>query len=212
MRTAIYSRVSTSHHDQKPEVQQVALRTYCANRGWTLSADLVDHGYSGGTDKRPALVDLLRLARSREIDAIVVTKMDRLFRSLKHLCATLEELSALGIVFVSLHEQIDMSSASGRLMAQILGAFSEFERSMIRERTLHGLAYARSKGKRLGRPITRQDELIRAFRAKGMTYTQIQQNVGCSRGAVYRSLKAVSKTPERSAAQVRNNAMMDGEE
>lgn len=196
MRAVTYSRVSTSHHDQKPEVQVNELRHYCAARGWDIVDEVVDHGYSGGTDQRPGLKRLMALVRSRQVDAVVVLKLDRLFRSLKHLVATLEEFQALGIVFVATKDNVDYSTPSGRLFVQILGSLSEFEKSLLRERTLLGLEYARSQGKKLGRPKKCDDAAIVRLRADGYSYSEIQRRLGVSRPSVNRALKTTgTKTP-----------------
>lgn len=189
MRAVTYSRVSTSDKGQNPDVQATALREFCTARGWQVTAELVDHGFSGGTDKRPGLVQLLKLVRSRQVDAVVVTKLDRMFRSLKHMVGLIDEFEALGVKFISLGDQIDLSTPSGRLLIHLLAAFSEFERSLIRERTRAGLAYARSKGVKLGRPKERDDEKIRALRGAGHSIRDIAKLTGVSTMAVQRALK-----------------------
>jgi putative DNA-invertase from lambdoid prophage Rac len=195
IRAVTYSRVSTSDKRQNSEGQATQLRRYCSARGWDVAEEVVDHGFSGGTDRRPRLKRLMALVRARKVDAVVVVKMDRLFRSLRHLISVLDELQSLSVLFVSVGDQIDMSTASGRLMVQIVGAFGEFERSLIRERTLAGMAYARSKGKTLGRPKVRNDAAILALRARGMSFGQIQKELGVSKGAVCRAVKCAPKSP-----------------
>jgi DNA invertase Pin-like site-specific DNA recombinase len=194
LRALIYARVSTSHHDQKPEAQIEELRRYCTARGWDISDEIVDHGYSGGTDQRPGLKRLMALVRARNVDVVVVTKLDRFARSLKHLVAALDEFSSLGVLFVSVGDQIDLTTASGRLMLHLLAAFAEFERGLIRERTLAGLAFARSQGKRLGRPKTRPDAEILRLRAQGASYSQIQRQLKISRPSIHRALVAAGGT------------------
>lgn len=194
-----YSRVSTANHDQKPEVQVSQLNRYCAAREWDIAHEIIDHGYSGSSDKRPGLKQLMQLARAREIDVVVCTKMDRLFRSLKHLVATLEEFDSLGVVFVAIGDGVDWSTPQGRLFAQILGSLSEFERALIVERTLAGLQYAREQGKTLGRPKKRNDEAIRRLREEGLSYRAIEAKLGLSRGAVWRSIRDL-KSPPKGAA------------
>lgn len=193
---AIYVRVSTSHHEQKPEVQIAELRSYCAARKWIIAEEIVDHGYSGDTSNRPGLKLLNKLVKTRKVDAVVVFKLDRLFRSLKHMVITLQEFSDLGVDFVSLHEQIDMTTAAGRLMLHIVAAFAEFEKDLIRERTIAGLEYARSKGKRLGRPETKDSRRILELRSQGKSYRAIATELKCSQAAVYRAIDAASKTPQ----------------
>jgi DNA invertase Pin-like site-specific DNA recombinase len=195
LKTIIYARVSTSHHDQRPEVQINELRRFCMAREWEATHEIVDHGYTGSTDNRPGLKKLLTLARSREVDAIVVLKLDRLFRSLRHLVTTLEEFQSLGITFVAVKDQVDYSSPAGRFFVQILGSLAEFEKALLRERTMMGLDHARSLGKRLGRPKTTNEEAIVELRAQGLSHTEIQKRLKVSKGAVWRALKSSPKSP-----------------
>ena len=140
MRAALYARVSTL--DQEPENQLQELRRYVEARGWTGS-EYVDHGVSGTKDRRPALDRLVADARRRKVDTVVVWRLDRLGRSLKHLVTLLDELQALGVGFVSLGEGIDLQTPAGRLQLHILAALSEFERARIAERVAAGLARAK---------------------------------------------------------------------
>lgn len=195
MRVVIYARVSTLHHEQKPEAQVAELCAYCAARAWTVTEQLTDHGYSGGTDQRPGLKRLMTLVRSRKVDVVAVTKMDRLFRSLRHLISVLDEFQSVGVQFVSVRDQIDLTTASGRLMVQILGAFSEFERALIRERTMAGLAHARNRGKRLGRPPIHDLDSIRALRALGLSYRRITSKLGVPMGTITKALRTAHKSP-----------------
>ena len=149
MKSAVYARVSTL--DQEPENQLVELRRYVGARGWS-SAEYVDRGVSGAKDRRPALDLLLKEARRRRFDVLVVWRLDRLGRNLRHLVILLEELQALGIAFVSLGEGIDATTPAGKLQMHILAAIAEFERARIAERVKAGLQRARAQGKRLGRP------------------------------------------------------------
>lgn len=149
MRAAIYARVST--FDQQPENQLVELRRYVEARGWQAQ-EFVDHGVSGAKERRPALDELVRDAKRRLFDAVVVWRLDRLGRNLKHLITLIDEMQALGIAFVSLGEGIDATTPAGKLQLHILAAIAEFERARIRERVFAGLARARASGKRLGRP------------------------------------------------------------
>ncbi len=148
MKAAIYARVSTL--DQEPENQLQELRRYVEARGWTAQ-EYVDHGVSGTKDRRPALDRLVADARRRKLDTVVVWRLDRLGRSLKHLVTLLDELQAFGVGFVSLGEGIDLQTPAGRLQLHILAALSEFERCRIAERVKAGLARAKAQGKRLGR-------------------------------------------------------------
>ena len=152
MRAAIYARVSTL--DQEPENQLQELRRYVHARSWPAAVEYVDHGVSGARDRRPALDRLIKDARRRRVDVLVVWRLDRLGRNLKHLVTLLDELQALGVAFVSLGEGIDCTTPAGRLQLHILAALAEFERSRIAERVKAGLARAKAQGKRLGRRRT----------------------------------------------------------
>ena len=147
-RAALYARVSTD--DQTCENQLRELREYCNRRGWDHRDDR-DQGVSGAKERRPALDELLRDTRRRRFDCVVVWRLDRLGRNLKHLITTLDELATLGVSFVSLGEGIDATTAAGRLQMAVLGAIAEFERERIRERVLAGLQRAKAQGQRLGR-------------------------------------------------------------
>jgi len=151
LRCAFYVRVSTNNGQQNPEVQLNDMRPFAESREWSLVGEYVDH-CTGSKESRPELNRLLADARQRKFDVIVVWKLDRFARSLKHLVTALAEFESLGVQFVSLKDNLDLTTASGRLMFQIIGAMSEFERSLIQERVRAGLRNARAKGKRLGRP------------------------------------------------------------
>lgn len=150
MRVGLYARVSTT--EQTATNQLIDLRRYCEARGWTQTVEYVDEGVSGSKDSRPALDRLVKDAKRRKIDSLVVWKLDRLGRSLRHLILLLDELAALGVAFVSLGEGIDTSTPAGRLQLHVLGAIAEFERDRIRERVRAGLARVKAQGQKLGRP------------------------------------------------------------
>ena len=147
-RAAIYARVSTA--DQTCDNQLLELHRYIAARRWS-AVDFVDRGVSGSKDRRPALDSLIGDARCRRFDVLVVWRLDRLGRNLRHLVTLLEELQTLGIAFVSLAEGIDATTPAGKLQMHILAAIAEFERARIAERVRAGLARVRAKGQRLGR-------------------------------------------------------------
>jgi DNA invertase Pin-like site-specific DNA recombinase len=148
---ALYARVSTANN-QDPEMQLAELREYAERRGWQITEEYSDQGVSGSKESRPALNRLMADACRRRFDSILVWKIDRFGRSLKHLVNSLAELAALGVAFISLRDNLDLSTPSGRLMFQIIGAMAEFERALIQERVRTGVRNARAKGKRLGRP------------------------------------------------------------
>ena len=149
MKAALYCRVST--FEQTTENQRLELTRYCEARGWTAT-EYLDAGVSGSKESRPALDRLLTDARRRRFDTLVVWRLDRLGRNLRHLILLLDELSALGVGFVSLNEGIDTTTPAGRLQLHILGAIAEFERERIRERVKLGMARAKAQGIRVGRP------------------------------------------------------------
>jgi DNA invertase Pin-like site-specific DNA recombinase len=151
-RVAIYARVSTSNNGQDPTVQTRELREYCERRGWIITSEYIDIGVSGSKEKRPELNKLITDAHLRRFDVVLVWKLDRFGRSLRHLVNSLAELESLGIDFVSLRDNLDLTTPSGRLMFQIIGAMAEFERALIQERVKAGMRNARAKGRRIGRP------------------------------------------------------------
>src|ERR1035441_7584168 len=177
-RVALYARVSTLNN-QDPEMQLAELREYAGRRGWQIVEEYTDQGVSGCKESRPALNRLMSDACRRRFDAVLVWKIDRFGRSLKHLVNTLDELAALGVAFISLRDNLDLSTPSGRLMFQIIGAMAEFEHALIQERVRAGIRNARAKGKRLGRPRVIVDtSRIVALRARGDSWSQIQAELG----------------------------------
>src|SRR5437660_6239224 len=154
-RVALYARVSTSNGQQDPEMQLRELREYARLRDLAVVGEYIDK-MTGSKDSRPALNRLMADASQRKFDAVLVWKIDRWGRSLKHLVTSLAELDAYGVAFVSLRDSLDLSTPSGRL--KLLGAMAEFERSLIQERVKAGLRNARAKGKKLGRPRAPVDE------------------------------------------------------
>src|ERR1700729_2297646 len=174
LRVALYARVSTLN-GQHPEMQLSEMREYGAHRGWQIISEYVDEGISGSRERRPQLDRLMADAHRRKFDAVLVWKIDRFGRSLRHLVNALADLDAYGVAFVSLRDNLDLSTPSGRLMFQIIGAMAEFERSLIQERVRAGIRNARAKGKRLGRPRGTVDvSKIASLRAQGRSWSQIK--------------------------------------
>lgn len=187
MRVALYARVSTNNGQQSPEMQLFEMREFAERRGWTIAGEFVDHA-SGSTDSRPALNKLMIAAELRKFDALVCWKLDRVGRSLRHLVNLLAEFEALGIAFVSLRDNIDLTTPAGRLMFQVIGAMAEFERSLTVERVKAGLQNARAKGKRLGRPRKQLDpRKIATLRAQGVGWRAIAKESGVGVATLYRS-------------------------
>jgi DNA invertase Pin-like site-specific DNA recombinase len=177
---ALYARVSTLDKGQDPEMQLRELRAHAAAQGLTVFKEYLDHGISGAKDSRPALNQMMEDARLKRFDAILVWKLDRFSRSLRHLINSLELLAKSQVAFISLRDNLDLSTAAGRLMFQMIGAFAEFEREITRERVRAGLVNARAKGKTLGRKKRAgvDVELILALRGQGKSWRQIQKETG----------------------------------
>ena len=187
MKAAIYARVSTANNGQDPTVQTRELEEYCQRRGWKVAGQYIDVGISGAREKRPELDRLIADAHRRKFDAVIVWKFDRFARSVSHLLRALENFKSLGIEFVSLSEQVDTSTPTGKMVFTVLGAVAELERSLIAERVKAGLRNARAKGKRLGRPRVAVDAArIAALRALGQPWTAIAGKLGVGEGTVRR--------------------------
>jgi len=181
---AIYARVSTDK--QKVDMQLHELRQYVARSGWTVFEEFIDQNATGGNTKRPAFQAMLAAARQIKFQILLVWKLDRLSRSLKDLIITLDELGSLGIDFVSYDNRLDTSTPTGKLVFQIVGAVAEFEKDIIRERVVAGLATARQKGKRLGRPPLPPhiyDQAV-AMRAQGLSFKKIGKALGIDEGTI----------------------------
>ena len=188
---AVYSRVSTVGHGQDPEMQTRELREYCERRGWEIFGCYIDEGVSGRKDSRPHLNRLMRDAHARRFDVVICWRFDRFSRSVAHLCRALETFNALGIQFVSLCEQVDTTTPTGKLVFTILGAVAEGERNLIAERVRAGLRNARAKGKTLGRPRVDVDVAqIESLRAAGHSWRTIARRLGLSVGTVYAAARS----------------------
>lgn len=191
VRCAIYARVSTA--DQNCEMQLRELRDYCQRRGWEIAGEYVDTGYSGAKVTRPELDRLMKDARQRRFDAVLVWKLDRWGRSLIHSLQSVQELASMGVRFIATTQNIDSdeSNPMSRFMLNIFGAFAEFEREMIRERTVAGVRAARAKGKKLGRPkrVFRRDEVVR-LREAGQSWRSIAKQLNLPVSTVVDSGKA----------------------
>lgn len=187
IRVALYARVSTLN-GQHPEMQLHELREYAAHRGWQIAGEYVDEGVSGSKESRPALNRLMVDARQRRLDTVLVWKLDRFGRSLKHLVNNLADLESLGVAFVSIRDNIDLTTPSGRLMLHLIAAMAEFERALIQERVRAGLQNAKRKGKRLGRPRAVVDvHRIAQLREQGLPWKAVAKGIGVSVGTVFKA-------------------------
>ena len=161
----------------------------------------MDQGISGAKEQRPALDRLLADCRKRLVDAVVVYRYDRFARSLRQLVNALEEFRVLGVDFISLHEGVDTSTPNGRLVFGIFASIAEFERELIRDRVRSGLASARARGKRLGRPRTTVDaSRIALLRAQGHSWAKIGEELGVGEGTARRAAQKSAKNPPVQAA------------
>ena len=186
---AIYARVSTAGKGQDVDMQLRDLHAYATSRGLSIFKEYVDDGISGRKDKRPALDELMNDARKRRFDAVLVWRFDRFARSTKHLVTALEGFRHLGIDFISFQENIDTSSPMGKAMFTIVSAIAELEADIIRERVVAGIANARAKGKRLGRPSADVDqEQVQRLRDGGLTIRAIADRLNLKRSFVHKTL------------------------
>ena len=194
-RVALYGRVSTTN-GQDPQMQLREMREYADRRGWQVASEYVDWGVSGAKDSRPELNRLMADAHRRRFEIVAVWKFDRFARSVSHLLRALETFKVLGIEFVSLSEQVDTSTPTGKMVFTVLGAVAELERSLIAERVKAGLRNARAKGKRLGRPRVLVDRaMIASLRAQGRSWAQICQLLSVSKGTAQRAILGLPKNP-----------------
>jgi DNA invertase Pin-like site-specific DNA recombinase len=191
MRVAIYARVSTTDKGQDVTMQTHELRTYASNRKWEIADVYTDEGVSGVKESRPALNRLMTDAKARRFDVILVWKLDRFGRSLKHVVTALAEFDALGIAFVSLRDGFDLTTPAGRAMFGMCAVMAEFERALICERVRAGMAHARAKGRKLGRAARVLDmAAIAARRASGESLRAIARDLRVSPALLVKRAKA----------------------
>ena len=189
LRVGLYARVST--HDQKTlPLQLSAMRDYAKKRNWTIAIEVQD--VASGATTRPQRETLIEAARRREIDCVLVWRLDRWGRSLMDLMNSLQELTALDIGFVSLSEALDLTTPSGRALAGMLAVFAEFERDILRDRVKAGIDRARKDGKPHGRPRTAGKLVpeMKQLRQEGLSYREIAKRLGVSRPSVIRLLRS----------------------
>ena len=186
-RAGLYARVSTNDQ-QTLAMQNRAMREYAARRGWTIALQVRE--VNSGAVRREAREKIREAARRREIDLVLVWRLDRWGRSVTDLLATLQELEHLGVGFVSLTEALDLTTPAGRAMAGLLAVFAAFEREILQERTKAGLAHARQNGKKLGRPATAAIYAaeVRKLHRAGISKSEIARRVQIGRTSVRRIL------------------------
>lgn len=208
LRACLYGRVSTS--DQNPRMQIDELREFAARRGYEVVGEFVDHGVSGTRDRRPELDHLMAFAHRGKVDVVVCWRFDRFARSLKFLLLTLDDFRVRGIDFVSLQDNIDTSTPTGRLAFAIVGAVAEMEREMNRERTRSGIAAARRRGAQIGRPRVRVDvKVARQLLAEGRSIREAAKKLGVGASTLTRALR--STAPETPVDQDPDAPQIPGE-
>jgi DNA invertase Pin-like site-specific DNA recombinase len=186
-RAALYMRVSTL--DQHPETQLYDLRGLAAQRGFQIVEEYTDR-ISGAKARRPGLDQMMRDARSRQFDVVLVWAGDRIARSVRHFLEVLDELNHLGIEFVSFRENIDTGGPLGRAIIVIIGAIAELERNLIIERVRAGMRRAKLEGRRIGRaPLDVDRQAVLRDRGRGLSLTDIARAHRISRASVSRIIK-----------------------
>jgi len=170
-------------------MQMSAMRDYAKRRKWAVAVEVKDVG--SGATARPLREKLIETARRREIDLVLVWRLDRWGRSLVDLVSTLQELSALEVGFVSLSEALDLTTPSGRALAGMLAVFAEFERDILRDRVKAGIAQAKKDGRPHGRPMTAGKLVpeMKQLRKDGLSKREIAKRLGVSRTSVIRLLR-----------------------
>ena len=187
MRVGLYARVST--HDQQTLPMQIStMLEYAERREWEVVLEVTD--IASGAKTRPEREAILQAARRREIDVVVVWRLDRWGRSVSDLISSLNVLQELGVAFVSLTEALDLTTPSGRAMAGMLAVFAQFEREILSERVKAGVSQARANGGAHGRPATarRKSSKVRALSKQGLKPGAIANKLGISRTSVRRIL------------------------
>jgi DNA invertase Pin-like site-specific DNA recombinase len=199
LRAALYLRVSTT--DQDTERQEHQLRAVATARGYEIVEVYADNGISGakGRDKRPAFDRLNKDAVRRRFDIVMAWSVDRISRTVKDLVTFLQELQAVNVDLFLYQQAVDTTTPMGRAMFQIAGVFAELERAMIAERVRSGLAKAKAKGTKSGRPIGRpsiperkRQEIRTAYKAGGVGMRALAKRHGVSVGTVQACLRAAT--------------------
>ena len=187
-KVALYCRVSTK--EQTTDNQTLDLKRFCEHRDLEIVHEYSDQGVSGSLDSRPALNQMLEDARQGKFEILLVWKLDRLGRSLKHLINLLNELHKSNVSFISMQENIDLTSPTGRLVFQMLGAIGEFELSLIKSRVNAGIRRAREQNIKLGRPKKQFDyDLAIQLRRNGLGIKEIANKLGVSVGKIHQFIK-----------------------
>ncbi|AEW03958.1 Resolvase domain protein [Sulfobacillus acidophilus DSM 10332] len=194
---AVYARVSTRDKEQTPDTQLMRLRDYAQSRGWTIVREYVDIASANDAVHRTAWRQLNDDAVKKRFDAVLVFKLDRAFRSVKHMHDTLAVWELLGVGFLSAQEGFDTTTALGRLLLNLLASLAEFELELIRERVTAGMDRARRQGKHIGRPPITADpvkarkvrQAVDAVRTGRLSYRQAAKQAGVALSMLQKALK-----------------------
>ena len=197
-KVALYARVSRHDKDQDPDNQLMKLRSFIESHGWAVYGEYVDMK-SGADASRPDLDRMLKAARGHAFSAIIIVRLDRIGRSVKNLLNLIDDLKRFNVELICTDQEIDTSTPTGKLLFTLLGAVSEFELELIRDRTKDGLARAKLHGTKSGKPIGRppfavSTEEIIALRESGMSLRIIGEKVGMSHQGVKKRLRQASAT------------------
>ena len=179
MRVAIYARVSTDQQSVDNQVHD--LKKQCEFKGWTDVTIFIDEGISGTKTSRPEFDKMINQAKNGQFDVVMVWRFDRASRSTRHLLSLLDDLNKHKVDFVSLREQIDTSSATGKLMFTMISAFAQFERDVISDRTKSALGRLKDEGQVLGRERSIDWNQVKELKSQGLKTPEIAKKLGISK-------------------------------
>lgn len=187
MRIAIYARVSTDEQNTQTQINECV--AYCQARGWE-HVIFADQGISGTKTSRPEFDKMLEQAKAGDFQAVMVWRFDRASRSTMHLLSLLDDLRKMNIDFISIREQVDTSTAAGKLMFTMISAFAQFERDSISDRTKAAMRRLKSEGKQVGRSQEIDRSAVIELANKGLKAPAIAQKLGISASHCRRILAA----------------------
>ncbi|HEY3420020.1 MAG TPA: recombinase family protein [Methanomassiliicoccales archaeon] len=209
MRAALYARVSTKDKGQDVGVQLLALRRYVQAMGWEISGEYTDH-CTGKTPKRDGLGKLLDDAQQGKFDVVLVLRIDRIMRSVRHFISLNDQLALYRVKLVSAADGMDYATPIGKLVRGVLMDVAEFEVEQLTQRTLEGLEKARADGKRLGRPVVEidVDKAIDLLQQPGMSKAKVASMLGTNRATLNNRLResgVVIPTPDPKTKGIEEN-------
>jgi DNA invertase Pin-like site-specific DNA recombinase len=194
--TALYCRTSTNLQSTGLEAQILALKTYCQSQGITNFTVYSDEGISGTKENRPQLNRLMEAVEGGQVSSVIVYSFSRFARSVTHLLEGLKKFDSMSVSFISISENLDTRTSTGRFVFTILAALSAMEREILVDRVKTGLVNARSKGKVLGRPTTVNRAVVAALVSQGLTYREISKLTGASHWIIREVVKEINQRTE----------------